>query len=138
MSEPISLQVITPRRVVERSRVRSLVVPGQNGQMGIWSRHAPAMVALNPGLLRYRREDGVHLIAVHGGFAEVYRDRVVVLADAAELPHEIDIERAQAARRRAEERLQGASSEDIDQTRARAALERALARLRLAERTGDN
>lgn len=137
MSEgQISLQVITPRRIALECGVSSLVVPGQAGQMGIWPRHAPAMVALKPGIMRYRDDNGMGTMVVHGGFVEVYRDRVVILADAAELPHEIDIERAREARRRAEKRLEE-GGEEVDYARARAALERALARLTLAERASD-
>lgn len=133
MTAPISLQVITPRRVVEECQVSSLVVPGSGGQMGIWPRHAPAMVALKPGILRYRIDQEQHQLSIGGGFVEVNRDQAVILADAAERIDEIDVKRAQAARRRAEERLRKpAGDEEVDHARAMAALERALARLRLA------
>ncbi len=132
MTAPISLQVVTPRRVVEECQVSSIVVPGSDGYMGIWPRHAPAMVALKPGILRYRIDQEQRSLAISGGFVEVNRDQAVVLADAAERPDEIDVQRALAARQRAEERLRKPDSDEVDYTRAMAALERALVRLRLA------
>lgn len=132
MSEgTMNLQVVTPMRVVDECYSRSVVVPGRDGHMGIWPRHAPAMVALRPGILKYRAEDGMRVMAIGGGFVEVNENQVVVLADSAERPDEIDVERALAARQRAEERLHDAGDE-VDHVRARAALERALVRLRLA------
>ncbi len=130
-SPSLDLQVVTPRRVVDQCRATSVVVPGTLGHMGIWPRHAPAMVALRPGMLRYRVGDESRLMAIGGGFVEVSADQVVILADSAERPDEVDVERALAARQRAERRLSDPSG-DVDHARARAALERALARLRLA------
>jgi len=128
-------QVVTPTRVVIRERVTSVVVPGARGAMGFWARHAPTLVALGPGVVKYRtvdRPDRLHLLAVGGGFFEMSPSgRATLLADTAELPDEIDVPRAEAALKRARRRLFQPTL-DTDTARAEAALKRALARLEVA------
>ena len=124
------LEVVTPARTVLRRRVESVLVPALDGYLGILAGHAPLVAGLAPGVLYYgRRHEKKQRLAVSGGFVEVAQNRVLVLADAAELPEEIDVARAQAALARAEERLRRAG-EQVDVVRAELAMRRALARLR--------
>jgi len=128
-------EVVTAERVVYSNDVNLVVAPGVEGQMGILPHHAPLMTALTYGELLIRREGEEDvLMAIGGGFMEVRGDRVTILADSAERAEEIDEARAEAARRRAEERLRQRQQEDIDFARAEAALRRSLVRLRVAEK----
>ncbi|MCL5104745.1 MAG: F0F1 ATP synthase subunit epsilon [Armatimonadetes bacterium] len=130
-----TLEVITPDRVVLSDReIASVVLPGVEGYLGVLANHAPLMTALKLGQLDYRKGDGrVDAMALTGGFVEVFENKVTVLADSAELREEIDIERAESAVKRAEERL-AAPSEDIDTDRAQVALQRAMNRLNVARK----
>ena len=130
----LQLEVITAEREVLREEVEIVVAPGREGELGILPRHAPLLTSLQPGELRARKPGGEEIIlAVHGGFLEVLPDRFIVLADAAEEAEEIDTARAEEARRRAQERLQRREPE-ADLAQAQASLQRALVRLRIAER----
>ena len=114
----------------------SLVAPGVDGYFGVLAGHAPLIAALGIGELDITSPDGTELaIAIEGGFVEVTPDRVEILADAAELAEDIDIERARLAAQRAEELLREKST-DVNFDRAQLALLRALNRLRVAERRG--
>lgn len=128
---PITLEVLTPERRVFRDTVEAVVIPGRQGRLGVLPRHSPMLVILRPGVLSFRRGGGKERMAVSGGVCQVLHDRVLVLADAAELAQDIDVMRARAARDRALRRLRSRSAE-VDEARARAALERAVARLRAA------
>ncbi|BDG61762.1 F0F1 ATP synthase subunit epsilon [Caldinitratiruptor microaerophilus] len=133
----LQLTVITPERTVLRQvETGAVVLPVVDGSMGILPRHAPMVAALRIGVLKYRTASGRYEpVAVAGGFAEVTGQKVTVLAEAAEQADEIDVLRAKAARERAEARLRQRGA-DIDEARARAALQRALVRLRVAEEAG--
>jgi len=128
----IKIDVVSAERMVYSDEVDIVVAPGVEGQLGILPHHAPLMTMLQPGeLLLLKGKDEVSL-CIAGGFLEVRPDKVVVLAEAAERCEEIDMARAEAAKRRAEERLMGrASAEDLAQ--AQAALARAAARIKVAE-----
>jgi|SRR5688572_21964081 len=131
---PLTLQIITPERVVfEEGGVESVTLPGAEGQLTVLPRHAPLMTALQPGELVLRKGGDEVEIAVSGGFLEVRDDKVTVLADTAERSEEIDAARAEEARRQAQEDLANRQGE-IDVARVMAALERAQARIRVAER----
>lgn len=129
------LEVITPDRVVlSDNQIVSVVAPGSEGYLGMLANHAPLMTELTIGKLDFRRADGSEgAMAISGGFLEVFENKVSVLAESAELVEEIDIERAEQAKKRAEERLAAAGAE-LDATRARIALLRALNRLKTAQR----
>jgi F-type H+-transporting ATPase subunit epsilon len=131
---PLSLQIITPERVVfSEEGVESVTLPGSEGEMTILPQHAPLMTALNPGPLLFRK-GGVEMdVALSGGFLEVRDDKVIVLADTAERSDEIDSARAEEARRRAQEQIATREGE-VDIAAAMAALARAQARIRVAER----
>lgn len=129
-------QVISPAHVVLRERVTSLIVPGARGAVGFWAEHAPMLVALAPGVVKYRGAgpgaSGFKQLAVGGGFFEMSPDgQATLLADTAELPGEIDVARAEAALQRARKRL-ARPTEETDVSRAEVALQRAQARLRAA------
>ena len=132
----LTLEIATPSRLVATETVDDVVLPGSEGSFGVLPGHAPFLTTLGTGEAVYRvGRDEKHLTIV-GGFAEVLNDKIIVLADAAERPEEIDRARAERARERAERRLGGRTQEEIDYTRAQAALMRALLRLQMAERAG--
>ena len=128
---PLALEVATPSRLVAAETVDEVVIPGSQGYFGVLPGHAPLLATLGVGELTYRTGTGQMHLALTGGFAEVRNDKVIVLAENAERPHEIDRDRAQRARERAERRLSG-RADDIDFARAQAALARALLRLQVA------
>jgi F-type H+-transporting ATPase subunit epsilon len=111
-----------------------VIVPGSEGELGILPHHAPLISLLGQGVLRVKQGGQEQEFAIFGGFLQVRPDRVVVLAETADLGSEIDLERAERARREAEKMLQGGLAEEIDLSLARAALQRALIRIRIAER----
>ena len=136
MAERLTLELATPSRLVVTAEVDEVVVPGSQGYFGVLPGHAPLLATLGIGELTYRVGRDEFHIATAGGFAEVRNDKVIILADAAETPADIDRARAERARERAEARLggRGASQEEIDYARAMAALARALTRLQVAAR----
>ena len=129
----IKLDVVTAERVVYSDDVDVVIAPGIEGQLGILPHHAPLMTTLQPGELVARKGGEEYFLAICGGFLEVRPDRIIILADAAERVEEIDVARAEEAKRRAEERLRERTSE-LDTTRAEAALRRALLRLEVVGR----
>jgi F-type H+-transporting ATPase subunit epsilon len=132
------LELATPTRLVVSEEVDEVVAPGSEGYFGVWAGHAPFLSTLGSGAVSYRRGREEQAVAVSGGFAEVRPERVIILAESAERPEEIDRERAERARQRAAARLAGRSprggEEELDYARAVAALSRALARLQVAGR----
>jgi F-type H+-transporting ATPase subunit epsilon len=134
VADGLTLEIATPTRLVVSEQVDEVVVPGVEGYFGVLAGHAPFLTTLGIGELTYRKgRDEFHL-AVAGGFCEVRNDKVIVLADTAERPEEIDRDRAERARQRAEQRLSGRTQEEVDYARAAAALARALTRLQVAGR----
>ncbi len=126
---PVRLTVVTPEGSVLDQAVESVSAPGQEGEFGVLEGHEPFLAPLVPGLLRCRGTEGDESVCVSAGFAEVTPEHVTVLVNAAERPHEIDRERAEASRNRALERMdRGADGVDVD--RAVASLARAEVRLR--------
>ena len=134
MPERLTLELATPTRMVVAETVDEVVVPGSEGYFGVLPGHAPLLATLGIGELTYRIGREERHVAVAGGFAEVRNDKVIVLADTAELPEDIDRARAERARERAEQRLSGRAQDEIDYARAGAALARALIRLQVAGR----
>ncbi|MBI2869568.1 MAG: F0F1 ATP synthase subunit epsilon [Chloroflexi bacterium] len=132
---PTRLDVVTAERVVFSGDIDMVIAPGVMGELGILPRHAPLMTMLQPGELRIKRDNREESLVVTGGFLEVRPDRVIVLADAAERAEEIDVDRAAAAKKRAEERLAQKHAGTLDEMKAEAALRRAIARLRTVEKT---
>jgi F-type H+-transporting ATPase subunit epsilon len=131
---PLHLEVITPERRVYEDDVDMVIAPGSEGYLGILPHHAPLLTALGPGEFRVKKGGVEEVLAVFGGFMDVRGDRVVVLTEEAEAAEEIDAQRAQEARDRAQEALQGPQLSAADEARARVALQNALVRLRVSER----
>ena len=127
------LEIATAERVVYSEDVEILVAPGMDGQLGILPNHAPLLTALQPGEIRVVREGEESYMAVSGGFLEVMANRVTILADTAERAEEIDIERAEEAMQRAQERIESSVSA-MDLQRALASIRRSQARLLAARR----
>ena len=130
---PLHLEVITPERRVYEDDVDMVVAPASEGYIGVLPHHAPLFTTLGPGEFRVKKGGVEESLAVFGGFIDVRGDRVVVLTDAAEPAEEIDAGRAQEARQRAQEALAAGAASAADELRARAALQRALVRLRVSE-----
>ncbi len=133
----IKFEIITAERVVYSDEVDVVVAPGIEGELAILPHHAPLMTMLQTGELQVRKDGEETSMFVSGGFLEVRGDKVVVLADVAERSDEVDISRAEEARRRAEELLRERHPE-ADLSRAEAALRRSLTRLRVAEKRRRN
>ncbi|MHC1791516.1 F0F1 ATP synthase subunit epsilon [Solidesulfovibrio sp.] len=131
MARTFDLQIVTPDRLVLHKTVDSVTATGIDGEFTALPLHVPFLVALTVGSLRYRENGKLAFAFVSGGFAEVSAEKVLILAEAAELPEEIDIDRARKARERAEARLAAMRQENIDHVRAKAALQRAVTRLKL-------
>ena len=130
----LQLSIVTPAREVVREKARSVTVPGKGGYLGILPGHAPLLSELHAGELGYEREGSTEYLAVSRGFVEVLPERVIVLAEAAERAGEIDAERAERAKQRAEERLRKITEPGIARERARSAFDRAVTRLAVAAR----
>jgi F-type H+-transporting ATPase subunit epsilon len=129
----LRLEFVTPERALAQNEVDEVVLPGEMGDLGVLPGHAPLLTALRPGAMWYRKGTERTYAFVSGGFAEIVQDRVSILAQVAERAEEIDIERAEAARRRAEDALIKPAS-DTDLELARLELAKAIARLEIARR----
>jgi F-type H+-transporting ATPase subunit epsilon len=131
---PIELEIVTPERLAYSDTVDSVVLPGSEGEIGVLPHHAPLVSMLGVGELRIRKDGQEESFAIAGGFLQVRPDKVVVMAETADLASEIDLERAQEARKEAERALEGGFQEGADLSAARAQLQQALLRIRVAER----
>jgi F-type H+-transporting ATPase subunit epsilon len=131
LPEAIQLVIVTPERQILKETVSEVTLPGADGYLGVLPGHAPLITELGVGELTYRTSGGqTGLLAVIRGFAEVLPDRVSILAETAEFAEDIDLERAQAALKRAQERI-AKGGEDIDWDRATMSLRRALVRIQV-------
>jgi F-type H+-transporting ATPase subunit epsilon len=130
----IQLEIVTPERLAYSDTVDSVVLPGSEGELGVLPHHAPLVSMLGVGELRIRKGGLEESFAIVGGFLQVRPDKVVVMAETADLASEIDLERAHEARREAERALETGYHEGADLVAARAALQQALLRIRVAER----
>ena len=128
----LELEIVTPAGVVVRENVDEVEAPGILGHFGVLPGHTPFMSQLRAGQLRYRTGKDDHYVAVHWGFAEVLPDKVTILVETAEVAGDIDLERAESAKARAEQRLQEFGTAYEMET-ARADYERAEARLNAAQ-----
>ncbi len=131
---PILLEIVTPERLAYSEEVDSVQCPGIEGELGVLPHHAPLLSTLGFGELRIRRGGHEESFAIAGGFLQVRPDKVVVMAETADMAAEIDLEAANTARREAERALSEGFEEPADLARARAALQRALLHIRVAER----
>jgi F-type H+-transporting ATPase subunit epsilon len=131
----IELQIVTPDRLVLREQVDEIEIPGSEGYFGVLPGHTPLLASLAVGEMWYRKGQEKTYVSIAFGFAEVLPDRVTILARLAERAEEIDVERAQAALARAEERL-ARQKNDVDYERARMALLKSITRLQVSSRIG--
>ena len=129
----LQLLIVSADRALVNETVDEVEIPGYDGYFGVLPGHTPLLAMLSVGELWYRQGSEKHYLLIAFGFAEVQPDRVTILAQTAEKAHEIDLARAEAARKRAEERL-ARPAVDMDAERARIALMKALIRLQVASR----
>ena len=136
MANKLLLEIVTPYRLVMSEEVDEVVSPGIEGEFGALPGHTPFLTTLKLGEMSYRKVDERWFLVLNWGYAEVGPEKVIILAEGCERAEEIDVERALAAKARAEDRLAKAERklEDIDIERARAALMRALLRIDVAQK----
>jgi len=132
MANTFQLEIVTPSRLLVKDLAEEAQIPGLSGYLGILPGHAPLITELAVGVITYKANGATHTLSVAWGFAEVLQDKVTILAETAERPQEIDIERAQKAKERAEQRLKS-NDLKVDYTRAEDALQRAETRLNVAK-----
>ena len=125
------LKIIEPDGMFYEGQASFLEFASVMGEMGVYANHIPLTTILTPGVVKIHNDGQVKKAAVMGGFIEIQKDRITVMAENAEWPDEIDVERAKAAKKRAEERLQKKET-GLDMARAEAALKRAMARISAA------
>ena len=128
MAENFQLQIITPDRMFYEGEASMVEFTSVDGEMGVYKHHIPLTTVLMPGIVTITEANGKKEAAIHAGFVQILGEKITFLAEVAEWPDEIDVNRAQAAKTRAEERLRSHSAE-IDVARAEMALRRALVRL---------
>ena len=131
MAEMFELKIIEPDGMFFEGQATFLEFTSVTGEMGVYANHIPLTTILAPGVVKIHNDGQVKKAAVMGGFIEIQKDRITVMAENAEWPEEIDVERAKAAKKRAEERLQKKDA-GLDTVRAEAALKRAMARISAA------
>jgi F-type H+-transporting ATPase subunit epsilon len=130
----LTLEIVTPDRALVTEQVDEVELPGSEGYFGVLPGHSPLLASLQVGELWYRIGTEKHFLSVAFGFVEVLPEHVTVLARIAEKAQDIDVARAEAAKKRAEERVTAAPRPDIDFERARVALMKSLIRLQVASR----
>lgn len=129
------LEIVTPERKVYTQDASMVIVKGVEGEMGILPNHVPLVTPLKIAPIIVKHAGGQdEILAVHGGFMEIRKDKVVILAESAEGPSEIDLDRAKAAKDRAQHRLDAMTKDNIDYARAERALHRAINRIEVTER----
>lgn len=126
-----NLQIISPTRIFFDGDVNMVEMKTTEGEIGVLAGHIPLTVILEPGILRIKQEEGTKEAALHDGFVEIRKDKVTVLAESCEWPDEIDVERAEEAKERAQNRIKS-GRKDVDMLRAELALKKALTRIDLA------
>jgi F-type H+-transporting ATPase subunit epsilon len=129
----LTLEIVTPDRSILHERVDEVEIPGADGYFGVLPGHTPLLASLQVGVLWYRKGGEKAYLSIAFGFAEILPDRVTILAQICERAEEIDVTRAEAERRRAEEQLARVRA-DVDMERARASLMKAMVRLQVASR----
>lgn len=132
MANTFQLEIVTPSRLLVKDSAEEAQIPGLSGYLGILPGHAPLITELAVGVITYKASGATHTLSVAWGFMEVLPEKVTILAEAAERPQEIDVERAQKAKDRAEQRLKS-SDLQVDYPRAEDALQRAETRLNVAK-----
>jgi len=136
MAESIHLEVVTPSGPIVSDDVDIVSAPGYGGDFGVLANHAPFLSTIKIGSLVYKKDGKDNYLMVSGGFCEVSNNKITFLVESAEAGQQIDVDRALRAKERAEKRIAEAKTqtEKINMARADAALQRALARLKVAEK----
>lgn len=130
----VQVDIVTPEHIVYEGEVKMVIARGVEGELGVMPGHTPLVTPLKIGVLRLLKDGGEQLIAISGGFLEVRPDKVTVLAETAELPEDIDLERAKAAQETAQQRLETIEKTDRDYKITKLALERATNRINVAQK----
>lgn len=132
----IKFEIVTPERVVLKEEVTQITVPTRNGEITVLPNHIPLVASLQPGVIEVKTKTGeTEIMSVSGGFIEVLKDKVVILADTAERGHEIDEKRAEEAKERAEKlKKEAVHKDDVDFAGMTALIEKEFARTRAAKR----
>jgi|SRR5688572_24272945 F-type H+-transporting ATPase subunit epsilon len=133
MAKTFKLEIVTPEKLVFSEDIVSLVVPAEEGYLGVLAGHAPLLASLKPGEIKIKRDGGETLYATSGGFMEVLPKKTSILCESAEPPESIDTARAEKARARAKDRL-AHPGKDVDRERAEESVDRAENRIRVAKK----
>lgn len=133
MAELFQVKIITPDRVLYEGQASMLEMNTADGEIGVYAKHIPLTTTIEPGIVTIHEEKEIKLAAVHSGFVVIMLDEVTLMAEIAEWPDEIDVERARASEERARKRLLE-KSEKTDTVRAELSLRRALVRIEASER----
>jgi F-type H+-transporting ATPase subunit epsilon len=133
MADTFQIEIVTPEKMVVKDEAEEMQIPGKNGYLGILPGHAPLITELSVGEITYRKGGSTRYLSVAWGFAEVLSDKVTILAETAERPDEINVSRAQEAKRLAQEEFKAGKTE-ADFTHAEDALKRAETRLNVAQK----
>ena len=135
MAKKFKTEIVTPEKLVFSEEIESLVIPAERGYLGVLAGHAPLLATLQPGEITIKgAAKGELHFATSGGFMEVTPGKAVLLTESAEEVSQIDLARAEESKKRAQERLAAAAGKDVDKSRAKAALERAVNRLKIAQK----
>lgn len=134
MAELFQLQIIAPNRIFYDSQVTMVEMTTGEGEIGVYAKHLPITTTLEPGIVKIHEKDGVREAAVHAGFVVILQDKVTLMAEVAEWPEEIDVNRAEEAKIRAERRLSSTEA-NLNTQRAELALRRSLVRIELSKHT---
>jgi F-type H+-transporting ATPase subunit epsilon len=132
VANTFQLEIVTPAKLLVKDAAEEAQIPGLSGYLGILPGHAPLITELAVGVITYKASGATHTLSVAWGFAEVLPEKVTILAEAAEHPQDIDVDRAQKAKERAEQLLKS-NNPEVDYTRAEDALQRAETRLSVAK-----
>ncbi len=130
----IDLEIITPEKIIYKDSVDSITVPGTKGMFQVLKDHAPLMSTIEIGVITLKKNDVNTYLTTAGGTIEVLNNNVLILADSVEVINDIDIDRAESAKTRAEENLKRKKEEEIDGVRAELALKRAINRINAREK----
>lgn len=135
-SKTIKFEIVTPERIVLKEMIQQITVPTKDGEITVLPEHVPLIASLKPGVIEFKNEKGdSEIISISGGFIEVLKHKVVILADTAERAHEIDIDRAEEAHKRAEDLKAKLTTEDREKfVEVTAQIEKQLARTKAAKR----
>jgi F-type H+-transporting ATPase subunit epsilon len=135
MAKKFKIEIVTPERLVFSEEIESLVIPAERGYLGVLAGHAPLLASLQPGEITIKGGPKGELhFATSGGFMEVTPGKAVLLTESAEEVAAIDVARAEESKKRAQERLSLAAGKEVDKSRAKAALDRAINRLKIAQK----